>query len=375
MFKKAIYLLIIFILVISCRRAVTRPTLDSLGSTPPEEPDSPIIDEKPEQPDPIPEPKPESEFIIVATDTEDIIQSKIQKYYEKNQKYLAFVEGTEADIKQNNTISKINSVINKNAYTEGISLDLSYTTMTEIADNSFYGNKYLYSVKLPDTLTSIGNNAFADAKKLISINFPASLSKIGEGAFLSCTSLENVDLKDTKITVLNKQVFSDCSSLTKIVFPDSLLIMENSVFSYCISLEEITLPDKFQAIGTFVFAGCSKLKKVNFNNQIQSIYHYAFYKCTSLSSISLPSSLKALGEEGKIEIFPDCTSLSDVEYLGTNPDSVTWFGNIFDNSMPNNLYLPYVEEPTDPTIKDKWNKFLGYSWSGKIRYKTPMPVN
>ncbi|MEI0843475.1 leucine-rich repeat domain-containing protein [Brachyspira pilosicoli] len=374
MFKKAIYLLIIFILVISCRRAVTRPTLDSLGSTPPEEPDSPIIDEKPEQPDPTPEPKPESEFIIVATDTEDIIQSKIQKYYEKNQKYLAFVEGTEADIKQNNTISKINSVINKNAYTEGISLDLSYTTMAEIADNSFYGNKYLYSVKLPDTLTSIGNNAFADAKKLISINFPASLSKIGEGAFLSCTSLENVDLKDTKITVLNKQVFSDCSSLTKIVLPDSLLIMENSVFSYCISLEEITLPDKFQAIGTFVFAGCSKLKKVNFNNQIQSIYHYAFYQCTSLSSISLPSSLKQLGVVG-IEIFPDCTSLSDVEYLGTNPEAINCLGNIFDNSMPNNLYLPYVEEPTDISIKDKWNKFLGYSWSGKIRYKTPMPVN
>lgn len=374
MFKKAIYLLIIFILVISCRRAVTRPTLDSLGSTPPEEPDSPIIDEKPEQPDPTPEPKPESEFIIVATDTEDIIQSKIQKYYEKNQKYLAFVEGTEADIKQNNTISKINSVINKNAYTEGISLDLSYTTMAEIADNSFYGNKYLYSVKLPDTLTSIGNNAFADAKKLISINFPASLSKIGEGAFLSCTSLENVDLKDTKITVLNKQVFNSCDNLSKIVFPDELLIIENSAFSYCISLEEITLPEKFQTIGTFVFAGCIKLKKVNFNNQIQSIYHYAFYQCTSLSSISLPSSLKQLGVVG-IEIFPDCTSLSDVEYLGTNPEAINCLGNIFDNSMPNNLYLPYVEEPTDISIKDKWNKFLGYSWSGKIRYKTPMPVN
>ncbi|WP_157142725.1 leucine-rich repeat domain-containing protein [Brachyspira pilosicoli] len=374
MFKKAIYLLIIFILVISCRRAVTRPTLDSLGSTPPEEPDSPIIDEKPEQPDPTPEPKPESEFIIVATDTEDIIQSKIQKYYEKNQKYLAFVEGTEADIKQNNTISKINSVINKNAYTEGISLDLSYTTMTEIADNSFYGNKYLYSVKLPDTLTSIGNNAFGSSEKLTEINFPSSLTKIGNGAFRSCISLIEADLKDTKITVLNDQVFNSCDNLSKIVFPDELLIIENSAFSYCISLEEITLPEKFQTIGTFVFAGCSKLKKVNFNNQIQSIYHYAFYQCTSLSSISLPSSLTQLGVVG-IEIFPDCTSLSDVEYLGTNPEAINCLGNIFDNSMPNNLYLPYVEEPIDISIKDKWNKFLGYSWSGKIRYKTPMPVN
>lgn len=371
MFKKAIYLFIIFILVISCRRAVTRPTLDSMG-TPPEEPDSPIIDEKP---DPNPDPKPDSEFIILATDTEEEIQNKIQKYYEKNKEYLAFVEGSEEDIKQNKTIEKINTVINKNAYTEGVSLDLSATTITEIVDNSFYGNKYLYSVKLPDTLTTIGNNAFADSKKLISINFPPSLIKIGNGAFLSCTSLEEVNLKETKITILNEQVFNSCDKLSKVVLPDVLLTIENNVFAYCISLEEITLPSNVEVIKQFVFDGCEKLKKVNLNNKLKSINSYAFYGCSSLSSISFPSSLEVLGESGIAEIFTDCISLSDVEYLGTNPDSVTWFGNIFDNSMPQNLYLPNVEEPVDSIIKDKWNEFLKYDWTDKIKYKQSMPTN
>ena len=85
MFKKLLFLFMIFILIISCRRAVTRPNLDSLG-TPPEDPDAPIIDETPTpepepEPNPNPEPQPEEEFIIVATDSEEEIGNKIQKYY------------------------------------------------------------------------------------------------------------------------------------------------------------------------------------------------------------------------------------------------------------------------------------------------------
>ncbi|WP_157150935.1 leucine-rich repeat domain-containing protein [Brachyspira sp. SAP_772] len=370
MFKKLLFLFIIFILIISCRRATTRPTLDSIGS-PPEDPNSPVIDVDPE---PTPEPTPDPEFIIIATDSEEEIESKIQKYYEKHTKYAAFVEGSEEDIKQNNTLEKINTVITRNAYSEGISLDLSETTIIEIPDNSFYGNKYLSYVTLPETLTSIGNNVFGNAEKLIEINFPSALTKIGEGAFRSCINLREVDLQYTKITTLSPQIFAYCDNLSKVVFPEGLLTIENSAFSYCVSLEEITLPEYFRTIGTFVFAECTKLKKVNLNKNIKSIYHYAFYRCISLSSISLPSSLMELGIMGP-EIFPDCTSLSDVEYLGTNPEAISCSGNVFDNSMPENLYLPNVEEPADPNMKEKWEKFLGYDWTDKIKYKQSIPIN
>lgn len=66
------------------------------------------------------------------------------------------------------------------------------------------------------------------------------------------------------------------------------------------------------------------------------------------------------------------------EYLGTNPEDIAYFGNIFGTSSnPQNLYLPNVDDPTasDPPSQDPnpWINFLGYDWTGKINYKQSMP--
>lgn len=154
--------------------------------------------------------------------------------------------------------------------------------------------------------------------------------------------------------------------------------MENSAFSYCISLEEINFPDSFTVIGNAVFYGCSSLKNVKFNDKIKSIYHYAFYGCTSLSKISLPSSLSKLGATGA-EVFTECPSLSDVEYLGQVPNAIIYLGNVFGTSTnPQNLYLPNVDDPTasePPQDPNPWESFLGYDWTDKIKYKQSMPSN
>lgn len=437
MFKKLLFLFIIFALVISCKKATTRPSMSDVGTPPSEEgiPDIPDITP----------PDSEEDYYIKANDTEDTIKSKIQKYYEKYNMHVALVDDTKENIEANKTIEKLNSVINEDIYYEGVFLDLSKTDMTEIADSSFTKNKNLSSIKLPDTLTTIGNSAFANAEKLTAINFPSVLTEIGNDAFSSCvnlqevnlqytqiknisqqvfdscskltkvvlpdglltinerafnncenltainfpstlttigiesfracSSLKEVNLKDTKIVILNNYSFGDCSSLIEVVLPDGLLGMENGAFSYCISLEEISFPDGFLIIGNNVFSGCSKLKKVNFNDKIKSIYHFAFNECTSLLSISLPSSLKELGEPAGA-IFPN-SGLVNVEYLGTDPTVINYFGNIFENSNPQNLYLPNVDDPTlsDPPSQDPnpWDNFLGYTWGDKIKYKTPMP--
>lgn len=440
MLKRIFFLFIIIILMISCRRAVTRPNISDLG-TPPSEGGIPDI------PDITP-PDNEEDYYIKANDTEETIKSKIQKYYEKHGMYIALVDDTEDNIEKNGTIEKINNIINNDIYSEGIFLDLSKTDMTKISDNLFIDSKHLSSVKLPETITSIGVGAFSNAKalsainfpsvlneigkgafygcanlqevnleyaqikiisdqsfdgclklakvtlpnmllaindnafnnceSLTSINFPATLEDIGKGAFLKCKSLQEANLKDTKITILYNYVFSDCSSLNNVVLPDGLLGIENGAFSYCTSLEEISFPDGFLVIGNNVFSGCNKLKKVNFNDKLKSIYHYAFYGCSSLSKISLPSSLQELGAAGLAEIFPECTSLSDVEYLGQVPNAIIYLGNVFGTSTnPQNLYLPNVDDPTasEPPSQDPnpWINFLGYDWTGKINYKQSMP--
>ncbi|MEI0530701.1 leucine-rich repeat domain-containing protein [Brachyspira pilosicoli] len=363
MLKRALFLFIIFIFIISCRRAVTRPTLDSLG-TPPTEPDFPTIDENTE-----------GDYIVKADDTEEEIANKIQKYYEQYQQYAVILEDTEENIKANGTIEKINTVINNDIYSQGVSLNLLLTDITEIKENAFKGNVNLISIEFPDTLTTIGNYAFNNCKNLIKINFPSALIDIGKGAFLSCKSLEEVNLKDTKINILSTQIFSDCSKLSAVTLPDILSGIENSAFAYCYSLKEINFPESLTTINVFAFTGCSFVKLV-FNNGLTSINSMAFYNCSSLTQISFPSTLTKIDSWA----FSGCGNLNDIEYNGDNPNIQAV--NIFKSyagsteTTPKQLYLPNVEAPNESSQDpNPWENFLDYDWVNKIQYKTNMPNN
>lgn len=371
MFKKVLFLFIIFILIISCKRAVTRPNLDSLGK-PPEDPNTPIIDENPNT---TPEQKPEEELIIKATDTEEIIKTKIQKYYEKNKKYVALVEDSEEYIKANKTMEKINSAINSVSFSQGVSLNLISTDITEIEDNAFKNNANLISVELPNTLTSIGIDAFNGCKNLVEINFPSALINIGASAFFSCKSLQEADLSYTKLTELSGQTFYDCGKLEKVLLPNNLSKIQHSVFAYCYSLKEINFPKSLSIIGAFSFTECG-VERLILNEGLSSIDNMVFYKCKSLKQISLPSTLTKIGNS----TFTGCTSLFDIEYNGNNMSSVQ-ATDIFKayadakESTPQALYLPNVEDPASSQDPNSWDNFLGYNWANKINYKKSMPAN
>ena len=439
MLKRIFFLFIIIILMISCRRAVTRPNISDLG-TPPSEGGIPDI------PDITP-PDNEEDYYIKANDTEETIKSKIQKYYEKHGMYIALVDDTEDNIEKNGTIEKINNIINNDIYSEGVFLDLSKTDMTKIADNSFMDNKHLSSVKLPDTMKSIGNSAFANAEKLSAINFPASLESIGTSAFSLCVSLVEIDLKYTKIKTISENSFDGCSKLEKAVLPDGILVIGNAAFNNCLLLKTINFPDtlteinvdafkkcenlvevnlqstKITIIYEHTFNSCSKLESVYLPNNLSEIKNSAFAYCYSLKEIDFPESLTIIGpfsftecgferlilKEGLVTIdnlvfykcsylkqislpstltkigtftFTGCTSLIDIEYNGDNPATVQ-ATDIFksyagaEGSTPNALYLPNVDDPASiqPPSQDPnpWINFLGYDWTDKINYKQSMP--
>ena len=278
MFKKLLFLFIIFALVISCKKATTRPSMSDVGTPPSEEgiPDIPDITP----------PDSEEDYYIKANDTEDTIKSKIQKYYEKYNMHVALVDDTKENIEANKTIEKLNSIINEDIYYEGVFLDLSKTDMTEIADSSFTKNKNLSSIKLPDTLTTIGNSAFANAEKLTAINFPSVLTEIGNDAFSSCVNLQEVNLQYTQIKNISQQVFDSCSKLTKVVLPDGLLTINERAFNNCENLTAINFPSSLTTIGIESFRACSSLKEVNLKDtKIVILNNYSFGDCSSLIEV------------------------------------------------------------------------------------------
>lgn len=85
--------------------------------------------------------------------------------------------------------------------------------------------------------------------------------------------------------------------------------------------------------------------------------------CTSVTSIQLQKTLDTIDSTS----FSGCSSLKNVEYLGTSPNIIN--GTPFNGLQPTDLYLPNVK--TDPGDKS-WDNFLGSQWN-KIHYNASMP--
>ena len=173
-----------------------------------------------------------------------------------------------------------------------------------------------YSVK--EGTRIICNYAFSDCSSLSNIVIPNSVTSIGDYAFEYCSSLSNIVIPDS-VTAIGDFAFSDCSSLSNIVIPDSVTAIGKCVFSDCRSLSNIVIPDSVTAIGDGAFLGCSSLPNIVIPDSVTNIGDYAFSDCRSLSNIVIPDSVTDIGDYA----FSDCRSLSNIVI----PNSVTDIGD------------------------------------------------
>jgi len=168
-------------------------------------------------------------------------------------------------------------------------------------------------------------------------------------------TLQQLDTSDASVEnhIIPDFTFDDCSALTSVVLPDSVIEIKGVVFSGCFSLTEITalpcnpvyashngvlfnkdktelllcprgkrdyvVPDSVVKIGCGAFEGCSYLGSVTIPNSVTVIGEGAFYGCMDLSSIVIPDSVTEIGDYA----FGSCYNLSAV----TLPKSVVKMGN------------------------------------------------
>ena len=139
------------------------------------------------------------------------------------------------------------------------------TTLSE----TFWGQKNLTSVTLPNTLERIGRLAFSECTSLSSITIPDSVSYLGDGmgggAFAGCTKLTSIVLP--QVYFLNGTSFSGCTSLTSVTFntTHSYISLEGGEFEGCTALKHITIP-KLVQIGPRAFMGCTSMESITFSN-------------------------------------------------------------------------------------------------------------
>lgn len=169
-------------------------------------------------------------------------------------------------------------------------------------------------------VTSIASEAFANCSGLSSIFIPESVVKIGVGLFNYCTSLKKISVAENNknyhssgecIIETNKGVLIAGCNNSVIPSDNSVKRIESYSFRGLSGLKSITIPKSVTYIGDLAFSHCSGLERVTILDSINTICSGVFEYCKSLSSITIPNSVKTI-EAGA---FQWCTNLKRIIIL------------------------------------------------------------
>lgn len=178
------------------------------------------------------------------------------------------------------------------------------------------------SVTVPATLggcpvTEIAAEAFLDCTSVTKVTLPQSIIHIGESAFSGCSNLVTVNLPDS-LYELGARAFFRCVKLQSITIPDHLTEISERVFWGCESLKSADLGTGVTSVGEAAFCGCSSMTSVTMGSRITTLEKDAFSFCEALASVTLPKTLKTIGDGA----FSGCESLTSIKI----PAGVTYLG-------------------------------------------------
>ena len=181
-------------------------------------------------------------------------------------------------------------------------------TMTFIPKSFFSGCKALSSITIPSTVETIFASAFYNCKSLTSVNIPNKVKAIGNHAFEDCTSLTNIAVP-TSVRFIDYEAFKNTAWLNN--QPDGIVYAGNVAYTYKGTPSGIlTIKEGTTAIASQAFYECSGITVLRLPNSLLYIGDYAFQKCTSLTYLNLPGNLKAIGDGA----FNGCTNLTEITF-------------------------------------------------------------
>ena len=168
--------------------------------------------------------------------------------------------------------------------------------------------------------------------------------------------------KTYRVKSIGYRAFSDCSILTSVTIPNSVIVIGQEAFVGCSNLTSVTIPNSVIYIGYYAFSGCTSLPVIDHIRYADTYLAEAVDK--TLNSYKIKEGTRIIGDHS----FKDCCSLTSI----TIPSSVTIIGDcafdgctslpVIDNIRYADTYLVGAVDRTLSSCKMKeGTRFIGSS--------------
>ncbi len=141
-------------------------------------------------------------------------------------------------------------------------------------------------------VTSIGLEAFYNCSGLTSVTIPNSVISIGILAFENCSGLTTVHFNADSCTSaggsysnVTYRAFYGCNNITTFTFGNNVKIIPDYLCYDMDSLTSVTIPNSVTSIGHYAFSGCSGLTSLTIGSSVTSIKSKAFENCSGLTTV------------------------------------------------------------------------------------------
>ncbi|MEE1301760.1 MAG: leucine-rich repeat domain-containing protein, partial [Bacteroidales bacterium] len=116
---------------------------------------------------------------------------------------------------------------------------------------------------------------------------PNSVKSIENGAFIRCVALPSITIPNNPhFTILNKEVFYGCRTITSVDIPNNVTHIDNRAFDSCANLNNVTIPEGVTRIGIAAFYN-NNLTSVTIPSTVTLIDSLAFDHCPLTTVLSL----------------------------------------------------------------------------------------
>ena len=175
-------------------------------------------------------------------------------------------------------------------YNEGES---SYTGNFEIPSFVFSGENREFMFRV----TEVDENAFYNCTGITSMTVPFSVMRIGNNAFRGCSSLQkfsvneyNTNYKDVDGVLFSKDgkmliQYPAKKKQTEYMISEDVVAISPSAFRDCSNLEIVSIGDGVAVISDYAFRNCQNLKEVILGKSLRITGKEAFFECPKISVI------------------------------------------------------------------------------------------